>query len=87
MKIERVFTVNELNKYTNKVNKINKSNEVVGIKDSIEITSVGKLLSAYAPEKFDDKSARIQELKEKIASGTYNIDPKLTAQSMINSMY
>ena len=85
MKVERVLSVNELNKY-NKVNKVTKISEVSQIKDTIEITKEGKILSSYVSEPLADKSARIQQLKDLIASGTYNVDPKLTAKSMINSM-
>jgi len=85
MKVERALSVNELNKY-NKVNKVTKSSEVSQIKDTIEITKEGKILSGYVSEPLVDKSARIQQLKEQIESGTYNVDPKLTAKSMIDAM-
>ena len=86
MKIDRVFSVNEINKYNTNVNKVSKSNQVTQIKDSIEITEAGKVLSTYSSEPLDNKSARIQELKEQIENGTYNIDPKLTAKSMLAFM-
>lgn len=85
MKVERLFSVNELNKY-NKVNKINKTNEVAQIKDRIEITDEAKVLSSYAAEPLDNKSARIEEIKRQIAEGTYNIDSRLTAKSMLSSI-
>lgn len=85
MNIERVASVNEINNY-NKVNKVSKTNEVVEIKDSIEISKEGKLLNIYACEPLEDKSAKVQELKEKIANGTYNIDSKQMAKSIIKAM-
>ena len=33
-----------------------------------------------------DKTKRIQEIKEQIANGTYNIDSKETAKSIINAI-
>ena len=86
MKVERIFSVNELNKYNNTVNKVTKTNEVVRAKDSIEITKEGRVLSIYVAEPLVNTSARIQELKEMVASGNYKVDPKLTAKSMLNSM-
>ena len=33
-----------------------------------------------------DNSAKIEELKVKIQNGTYNVDAKLTAQSILNNI-
>lgn len=86
MKVERIFSVNELNKYNNKVNKVAKTNEVVQAKDSIEITNEGRVLSIYVAEPLINTSARIEELKQMVASGSYNVDPKLTAKSMLSAI-
>lgn len=85
MKVENVYSINELNRYSN-VNKVAKTNEVSQIKDSIEISSEGKVLSTYAAEPLQDRSARIAEIKNQIANGTYSIDVNLTAQSIIKAM-
>lgn len=86
MNIERVGSINEINNYSSKVNRVNKSNEVIAAKDSIQISNAGKLLNTYACEPLEDRSARVQELKEKIANGTYNVDSKQMAKSMIKAM-
>lgn len=54
--------------------------------DSIEISSVGKNLNEYSINAGKNNAEKIAEIKSKIESGTYNVDAKLTANSMINIM-
>lgn len=61
--------------------------ENIAAKDRIEISDLGKTLSAY--DNCDlkiDNTAKIAELREKIANGTYNVDAKLTAQSIMDAI-
>ena len=54
--------------------------------DTIEISSVGKNLNEYSINAGKNNAEKIAEIKSKIESGTYNVDAKLTAKSMINIM-
>lgn len=55
--------------------------------DRIEISEAAKALKDYSIEPASyDNSGKIQEIKNKISNGTYNIDAKLTAKSMLDVM-
>lgn len=86
MKIDGLNTINIVNKYKGNTSKVSSKKEVSQTKDSIEISNEGKVLNTYSTEPIQDNAKKIAELKEKIANGTYKVDPKLTAQSMINSI-
>ncbi|NKF06921.1 flagellar biosynthesis anti-sigma factor FlgM [Clostridium gasigenes] len=77
-------TVNYYNKVaSNKIEKIDK----VKTSDRIELSEAGKVLNDYAVETSSyDKAAKVEEIKNKILNGTYNIDAKLTAKSMLDVM-
>lgn len=53
-------------------------------KDRVEISALGKSLCAYDDINVDNRQ-KVQELKEKISNGTYNISGKLTAESIIKN--
>lgn len=85
MKINGINSQNIINTY-NRINdtKVNAINENTK-KDSIEISSIGKSLMNYSLENLNinlDKD--IELIKNKINNGTYNVDARLTAQSMID---
>ncbi|MGL5354089.1 MAG: flagellar biosynthesis anti-sigma factor FlgM [Clostridium sp.] len=74
--------------YYNKVaqNRVQKT-EGVKTSDRIEISNAAKALKGYEIETSSyDKTAKVEEIKNRIASGTYNIDAKLTAKSMLDAM-
>ncbi|SDP69400.1 flagellar biosynthesis anti-sigma factor FlgM [Clostridium gasigenes] len=77
-------TVNYYNKIaSNKIEKIDK----VKTSDRIELSKAGKVLNDYAVEASSyDKAAKVEEIKNKLLNGTYNIDAKLTAKSMLDVM-
>lgn len=55
--------------------------------DRIEISEAAKVLKDYSVESESyDNSAKVQEIKNRISNGTYNIDAKLTAKSMLDVM-
>ena len=61
--------------------------QIPAAKDKIEISELGRNLSMYDNVDFNiDNSAKIEELKAKIQNGTYNVDAKLTAQSILNNI-
>ena len=68
-------------------NSVKKTNNVEKVtnKDTIEISSLGKSLSNYDSMNVDNRQ-KVQELKEKISNGTYDVNAKLTAQSILNSI-
>ena len=89
MKIQGIGTNNDI--YTRYITKANKTasteNKIIKNEDTIEISELGKELSSFSIEDNNlDREARIQELKEQIQNGTYEVDARLTAKSMIDSM-
>ena len=87
MNINGVRTQGVTNIYaSNGARKIKETNTDIG-KDKIEISELGRNLSMYDNVDFNiDNSAKIEELKSKIQNGTYNVDAKLTAQSILNNI-
>ena len=74
--------------YYNKVaqNRVQKT-EGVKTSDRIEISNAAKALKGYEIESSSyDKTAKVEEIKKRISNGTYNIDAKLTAKSMLDAM-
>ena len=87
MNINGVRTQGVTNIYaSNGARKIKETNTDIG-KDKIEISELGRNLSMYDNVDFNiDNSAKIEEHKAKIQNGTYNVDAKLTAQSILNNI-
>ena len=87
MNINGVRTQGVANIYaSNGAKRIKETNTDIG-KDKIEISELGRNLSMYDNVDFNiDNSAKIEELKVKIQNGTYNVDAKLTAQSVLNNI-
>lgn len=86
MNIKGIGSQNIVNLYTrNTSNNITSKDSVKKSNDTIEISNIGKQLNTYS---FDDihidNSAKIAVLRNKIENGTYNVDAKLTAQSIID---
>ena len=87
MNIKGIGPQNIVNLYTrnNNNNNITSKDNVKKSNDTIEISNIGKQLNTYS---FDDihidNSAKIAALRNKIENGTYNVDAKLTAQSIID---
>lgn len=86
MKINGINSINVINNYKGNTEKIRKANNAADIKDVIEISEVGKTLNTYGSDPVRDNSKRIEELKEQIKNGTYNVDPMETARSMVKFM-
>lgn len=86
MSISRIVNQGYINSYkANKVTQIDKMRETKST-DRIEISSFGKKLKGYDGIKEIDNSAKIEALKYSVQNNTYNIDARLTAQSILNSM-
>lgn len=85
MNIKGVNANNVVNLYSKNIVKKVDSVETVRPKDRIEISSVAKSLGVYDSSSLSfDNSAKVEEIKQKIASGTYNVSGRLTAQSMMD---
>lgn len=86
MSIERINRQPYINAYNSNsskaVEKVNKSKET----DRIEISELGKSLKDYSLNSDIGNMKKITEIKSRIESGTYNVDARLTAQSLLNAM-
>lgn len=76
--VENTYKTQSLNKYSN--SKINKSN------DRVELSETARYLSKVSESnvKIDDK--KINEIKKRIESGTYNIDSKTIAKKILENI-
>ncbi|NLK96177.1 MAG: hypothetical protein GX275_13490 [Clostridiales bacterium] len=85
MKISGINSQNIINTYNkNSENRIN-VNSASSKKDTIEISSIGKSLRNYSLENTNlDKSNDLEIIKNEVKNGTYNVDAKLTAQSILD---
>lgn len=84
MNIKGMGNIRAIEAYSNNV----KSKTVINDKkvqgDRIELSDAAKALSDYSiSENEYDKSNKIEDIKNRIANGTYNVDAKLTAASML----
>lgn len=86
MSIERINRQSYINAYNSNCNrsvdKISKSKEV----DRIEISQLGKSLIDYSSNTNIDNTKKVAEIKSKIDSGTYTVDARLTARSLLDAM-
>ena len=81
--INRPTYINAYNSNSNKpVDKINKAKDV----DRIEISELGKSLKDYSLSNEIGNAKKVAEIKNKVDSGTYNVDARLTAKSLLNAM-
>jgi len=81
--INRPTYINAYNSNCNKnVDKVNKTKDV----DRIEISELGKSLKDYSSSSDITNAKKVAEIKNKVDSGTYNVDARLTAQSLLNIM-
>lgn len=82
-RINRQAYINAYNSNSNKnVGKVTKAKEV----DRIEISELGKSLKNYSLDSSTVNTQKIAEIKNRIDGGTYNVDARLTAKSLLNVM-
>ena len=85
MNINGINSNNVINFYSKNKNRVSQTKEVNNVSDRIEISKLGKSLTNYTLEGVNvDNSKKIEELKNQINNGTYNVDAKLTARSIHN---
>lgn len=88
MSIDRINRNSYINAYNsnmknnNSVDKVNKNQET----DRIEISSLGKSLTDYSLDSSIDNAKKIADIKNRVESGTYSVDARLTAKSLLNAM-
>lgn len=86
MSIDRINRQAYINAYSSKCNKnIEKVNTSKNV-DRIEISSIGKSLTDYSLDNSIENTKKVAEIKNKVESGTYNVDARLTARSILNAM-
>lgn len=82
-RINRPTYINAYNSNCNKpVDKVNKTKNV----DRIEISELGKSLKDYSLTSDITNMKKVMDIKSKVESGTYNVDARLTAKSLLNAM-
>jgi negative regulator of flagellin synthesis FlgM len=82
-RINRSTYINAYNSNSNKpVDKVKKSKEV----DRIEISELGKSLKDYSLSSNVENTKKVADIKNKVDSGTYNVDARLTAKSLLDAM-
>ena len=87
MNINGINSNNVINFYSKNKNRVSQTKEVNNVSDRIEISKLGKSLTNYTLEGVNvDKSKKIEELKNQINNGTYNVDAKLTARSILDTI-
>ncbi len=86
MSIDRINRQSFINAYNTSSNKSVKNVNKTKTFDTIEISSLGKSLKNYSMDSNINSARKVAEIKTQIDSGTYNIDARLTARSILNAM-
>ncbi|ETJ19563.1 Regulator of flagellin synthesis, flgm [human gut metagenome] len=86
MSINRINRQSFINAYNSNSNKCVKNVTKAKTFDTIEISSLGKSLKDYSSDNNIDNAKKIAEIKNKVDSGTYSIDARITARSILNAM-
>ena len=82
-RINKSTYINAYNSNSNKpIDKVNKTKDV----DRIEISELGKSLKDYSLSHDIGNTKKVADIKNKVDSGTYNVDARLTAKSLLNAM-
>lgn len=84
MNIKGIGNINGVNAYKNNLIKKNEGINPIKERDRIEISQEGKALSNYSLDNsMFDNSKKIESIRERISQGTYNIDSKIVAESIV----
>lgn len=87
MSIDRINRQSFINAYNSNSNKAVKNISKSKNLDTIEISPLGRSLKDYSMDISNINSlSKVAEIKTKVESGTYNVDARLTARSMLNAM-
>lgn len=86
MSIDRINRPTYINAYNSNCNKpLDKVNKTKNV-DRIEISELGKSLKDYSLTSDITNMKKVMDIKSKVESGTYNVDARLTAKSLLNAM-
>ncbi|MGG7163922.1 flagellar biosynthesis anti-sigma factor FlgM [Clostridium ihumii] len=86
MKVNNVSNRMMINPYNN-INKSRNISKQNPMKDSCEISNIGKKLNNMSLDTVEGNSeAKVEKIKNQINNGTYKIDSKLVAEKMIEAM-
>lgn len=78
-------SINKITNIYSNSKRVSEKNVVKDSKDTIQISPLGKSLSAFAIEGNDVNSPeKIESLRNQISQGTYKADSSLTAKKMID---
>lgn len=86
MSIDRINRQSFINAYNTSSNKSVKNVNKTKTFDTIEISSLGKSLKNYSMDGSIDNARKVAQIKSQIDSGTYSVDARLTARSILNAM-
>lgn len=86
MSIDRINRSTYINTYKSNSAKVADKVEKNKSVDTIEISELGKILKDYSFSESITNAKKVAEIKSKIDSGTYNVDARLTAKSLLNAM-
>ncbi|MVX62365.1 flagellar biosynthesis anti-sigma factor FlgM [Clostridium chromiireducens] len=86
MSIDRINRSTYINTYKSNSAKVADKVEKNKSVDTIEISELGKSLKDYSFSESITNAKKVAEIKSKIDSGTYNVDARLTAKSLLNAM-
>lgn len=86
MSIDRINRRSFINAYNSNSNKAVKNINKTKTFDTVEISSLGKSLKDYSLESKVNNTHKVEEIKTQVDSGTYSIDARLTARSIMNAM-
>lgn len=86
MSIERINRQSYINSYNTNTKKCLEKIQKNNNSDRIEISDIGKSLKEYSLEIDTNNSKKIEDIKNKLSSGTYNVDGRLTAKSLLDTM-
>ncbi|MFW2487067.1 flagellar biosynthesis anti-sigma factor FlgM [Clostridium chromiireducens] len=86
MSIDRINRSPYINTYKSNSPKVAGKVEKNKNVDTIEISELGKSLKDYSFSESITDAKRVAEIKSKIDSGTYSVDARLTAKSLLNAM-
>jgi len=86
MGIDGIIRQSCINMYNSNSKKVEIKTNEIKKSDRIEISSIGKSLNEYSLNLGIDNAKKVADIKSSVESGTYNVDAKLTAQSLLNVM-
>lgn len=86
MSIDRINRQSFINAYNTSSNKSVKNVNKTKTFDTIEISSLGKSLKNYSMDSNINSAHKVAQIKSQIDSGTYSVDARLTARSILNAM-